>query len=331
MSEKSAAPVSSLFRRLGQRALASGGGAALGGAGGASVGAVAGGLRGYQKAEEEGRSGLSGALSGGLRGAAAGGALGAGVGGVAGAAGGARAQRLVRSASSKKNPVGSVSRFGERQVHSLTGALPQGMSKSKGLRAIGASPEATASEALMEAISASKAPARLGRLDAVGADKKVQSLTKALEHAKKTEELGMTSLPGAARAFATHPVQATKAGLGREWHSNPSVGGKLMAVGLPAGMVVSDAMRKDDPESTAASRGLASAGMMAPFSLTPMGFAGATVASGVLGGAGKRVGGLLQRKKPLGRNTEAPVPEDASESGNVEHELSPRASGEFSQ
>ncbi len=334
MSEKIAAPpIASLFRNLGQRALASGGLSAVGGAAGGGLGAAAGGVRGYQRAKEEGRSGLSGALQGGLRGAAGGVALGAAAGGVAGAAGGGRAQKLVRSISKGKGAPGAVSRFGERQVHSLTGAMPQGLGRSEGLRAMGASPVADTSEKLMKAIAESKGP--LGALTGakgVAQDKTVASLTKALGHAEKAEELGMTSVPGALKAFATKPVQALKAGAGREWHDSPTVGGKLMTLGLPAGLVASEAARSSKPgEEGRASRTLSSIGLTAPFSLTPMGFTGGMLASTVLGGIGSKAGKLMSKKKKLGQNPGPPVPEEASESGSVEHELSPRASGEFSE
>lgn len=322
MSEKTAAPaIASLFRSVGQRALAAGGLSAVGGAGGAGIGALAGGYRGYQKAKEDGGSGFAGALSGGVRGAATGGALGAAAGGLAGAGGGAKAQNLVRALSKGKGKAGTISRFGERQVHSLTGAMPKGLGKAEGLRAMGASPSANAAERVLEAMANSK--------DAVK-DKTVASLTKAMGYADKTEALGMTSLPGTIKAFATKPVQALKAGAGREWYGSPSKGGKLMNIGVPAGFVAAEAARSSKAgEEGRASRTLSAAGYAAPFSVTPMGFAGATAASMLLGGLGSKAGKLVPGKKKLGQNPGPPVPEEGSESGNVERELSPRASGEY--
>jgi hypothetical protein len=326
VSSKTAAPVASMFRGLGQRALASGGLSAVGGAGGAGAGALIGGARGYRKAKEEGQSGVAGALRGGVQGAVVGGTLGAAGGAAAGMAGGGRAQSLVRGLSGQEGATGAVSRFGERQVHSMTGAMPAG-----GLRAIGASPKDSAYKAWKAAKDTALAGAGKESAGLSGvSDKTVGSLRKAFGHAKATEELGMTSLPGAAKAFATSPVQALKAGVGREWHGNPTVGGKLMAVGLPGALVVNDAVAGGGEDgSTVASRGLASAGMAAPFSLTPMGFAGATAASAILGSAGERLG-MLGKNKKLGGNPSAPVLEDPSASSAVQRELSPRASGELS-
>lgn len=316
--EKLALPTG-ILQRMGQRALAGGGLSALGATGGAGIGGLAGGIQGYRKARQEGGSGLAGALKGTVRGAAIGGGAGLAAGGLAGAAGGARAQKLVRELGAGEGRLGSISRFGERQIHSVTGATPAGMAKGEGLRAMGASPVAKIEE-------------RIGKLQKKPMDakaaKEMASLEKAKGHAQKLEELGMTNVPGVFKSMATKPGQALKAGLGHEWHSSTGLGGKALAFGVPLAYVGSEVARGSKPgEDSRTTRGLRAAGESAAYMMGPIGLLGATGLSRVGAAAGQGAGRLLTKKQPLGTSPPPPVPEDASASGNVERVYSPAAQG----
>ena len=314
--------VGALLKSLGQRALASGGAGALGATAGAGLGGVAGGVQGYRKSKQQGGSGLAGALGGAVRGAAIGGGAGLAAGGLAGAAGGARAQKLVRGLSGREDVVGKVSRLGERQAHSVTGALPAGMGRREGLRSMGAG-----------VTDLEKRVTDVGkRLAAKPGDAKLlkqqKSLGKALEHGRKAEDLGMTSVPGMFKAMATKPGEALKAGLGQQWHGSPSVAGKAMTFGLPAAFVGSEAARKSKPgEDSRFTRTLKTTAETVPYMLGPMGILGATGLSMGGGAAARQAGRLVSKPKRLGTNPSAPVPEDASVSGNVERIYSPGAQG----
>ena len=320
-----------LLQRVGQRALSGGGLGALGAAGGGVMGGATGGIQGYRQAQEEGQSGLLGALGGVARGAAKGGALGLAAGGLAGAAGGARSQKLVRRLSAGKDRIGGISRFGERQVHSLTGALPQGMSRSDGLRAIGASPVQRLEQRMVAAARRNPKPpsgphrprTHVGKLTS-----ELAGLGRAKVHAQKLEELGMTNVPGFFKAMATKPGQALKAGLGHEWHGATSRGAKAMAFGLPAAFVAPEAMRSSKPgEEGRVARTARALASTAPYTIAPMGILGATglsvAGSGLVGQAGK----LVSRKQPLGVTPPPPMPEDGGTSANVERVYSPSAQG----
>lgn len=304
--EKVGAPAG-ILQRLGQRALAGGSTAALGGTAGAGLGALAGGVKGYRQAKEQGGSGLAGALAGGMRGAALGGGLGAAAGGAGGMLAGKRGIQHARQMAKREGALGAISRFGQRQVHGVTGALPGGFrSRSAAVRSIGAG-GADISKRLSEtgkSLRTAKGPARKKLMA------QRQSLRKAEQHARKAEELGMTSVPGFFRTMATGKgIEGMKATLGQQWHGSPSVGGKLMTFGMPAGFMAAEAARKSQPgESSRGARAAQSFVDMAPYTLTAMPLAGATLLGTGLSAGGKAVGRLLRRKRPA---EPPPYPEEA--------------------
>lgn len=113
---------------------------ALGSAGallghGAALGAAVGGLhsayKGYQDAKEQGAgtgsaaiAGLAGGLGGALHGSTIGGVLGGGAGFALGKMSPEKAETLRKALSSTERRVGALGRFGQRQVHGLTGWTP---------------------------------------------------------------------------------------------------------------------------------------------------------------------------------------------------------------
>ena len=87
-----------------------------------ALGGLGAGGYGYMKARSEGKSvsdSLGQAAKRGLQGAAIGGAAGAGLG-----------------ALTPGSVGGAVSRFGQRQLHSVTGWTPSGMSREEGLQSM---------------------------------------------------------------------------------------------------------------------------------------------------------------------------------------------------
>jgi hypothetical protein len=322
--EKVAVPA--VLRSLGQRALGGGSGAALGATAGAGVGGLAGGVHGYRKAKQQGGSGLYGALAGGMRGALMGGGIGAAGGGAAGALSGKRGIQHARQMAKAEGPIGAISRFGQRQVHSLTGALPGGFKSRSGavrsLRAGGYDIEKRLAETGKK-LRKAKGPART-KLQGERA-----SLLKARGHARTAENLGMTSIPGFFRAVASGKGgKGLKAAVGQQWHGSPGVGGKAMQFGLPAAFVASEAMGKGEPGGPGKlSRGLRSAAETAPWMLTSMPLAGATALGSGLVAGGSAMKRLLRRKKP----EDAPYPEEADEgqAAPVERVESPGAQGKL--
>jgi len=254
---------------LSRQATSAGAGAALGGAGGAGLGALAGGVKEYHRARQEGATGreaLRGAMGGALQGGMTGAALGAGVGGAAGLAGGARARGLVSQLRGGQGALSSVSRFGERQMHGLTGALPPGMSQQQAMKALdmGSVARARALKAAEGEASAFRALGAKGekapgvkRL-AEKAYAKEESAQKALQAQKKLESLGATNVPGYLKALATKPGQTLKAGLSESWHgAGPGPMGWLsrgVTFGLPA-VGVGQALAGPERDEDGAGRG----------------------------------------------------------------------------
>jgi len=321
------AQLAQLGQNLGRRALSGGGLAALGGAGGAAVGAVGGGIQGYRN-REEGVPGAAGALQGAMRGAAIGGGAGAALGGVGGMAGGKRVQDFVsglaRPGAARPGTLGSITRFGQRQAHSLTGALPEGYaSRSAALESIGggAAPVRRAMQSAQEQVAAhGMTPKLQGR---------IEKLQKGIAAGERSTDLGMTSVPGFFKAMVTNPREALTEGAKSQWYSNPTALDKTLALGLPGAMVAGEALRDSKPGEE--SRGVRSAKALfesIPYSLGPMPLAGATVAAGALRGATGLASKPFQRNQ-WSRKPGPPVPEDGGVSQSVEHVYSPAAQGVY--
>ena len=105
-------------------------GVGAGGGAGAALGAIGGGALGayqrYAQARDEEGAGVGSALLAGAGGGLTGAAHGAAIGGAVGALGGGVAGHLGKDVSALnrvRGPVGTGARFGQRQVHALTGML----------------------------------------------------------------------------------------------------------------------------------------------------------------------------------------------------------------
>lgn len=297
-----------------------GSGAGMGGLVGAVGGGALGAGKRYSDARESGisvgqslRAGLGGLGAGALRGAA----LGAAAGGVGGAVAPGLAQRL-----SNNRLLTGASNFGQRQVHSLTG-----VGDAAYVRSIGGG-AADASKRLESARSALKsAPDAAAQLRAT---KDVGSAQRAFDASGKAEAMGLTSLPGYAKALYRNPKEALKAGISDQWNSMGTPGRALM-YGLPTAGAVGEALTKEDSSGAQRGRleragrtfGAAASGMLAPLSI-----AGDVVAGGALSGAMGRLGRgadhALQRRKPVAMSSPEPGGGSTQAEGYI---LSDRAAG----
>lgn len=299
---KEAAPGGNILQHLVRPGVRNAVGAGIGaGAGlGLGAGALAGGAGGargaYQTAREEGAGVLSsagrgalGALGGAVRGAAKGAVLGAGIGGLAGAAAPTRTLSATKSLSKADNALGSLTNFGQRQLHSLSGWKPGGSARS------------------VERIGAGAADARreLGAVLAKGDPAAVAQARKALGSAEKAQEMGMTSLPGLARSVRDNGLLPTVgAGLKSQWDASSGKGRALM-LGLPAASLAGAVASRDKAggpgkgERIGRIVGGTLGGAVAPLSL-----AGGVVLGSALERAGGAVGKGVDRLR--GRRPEVP-------------------------
>lgn len=273
-----------------------GSGAGMGGLVGASGGALIGAGKNYRDARGHGaslgqaaRAGLGGAGRGALRGAAAGVA----VGGVGGAAAPGFAQRLAQTPG-----LTAASRFGQRQVHSLPGVGDAAYVRSIGGGAAGAQ------QRLVDAKkSLSSASDVAGKAKATAEVGKAQS---AFQASEKSEAMGLTSIPGYAKALYKNPREALTTGVRDQWRSM-GPGGRSVMIGLPA-VGAANELRKDKDDSgkgqgrfERAGRlaGGAASGMLAPLSLAGDVAAGGALSSG-FGRMGRVVDRLASRRgRPL--------------------------------
>lgn len=292
---------------LSRQAGTAGAGMGAGGLLGAGVGTGIGAVRGYQEAKAQGASGGQAALSAlgkGVHGGLTGTAVGAGLGGVAGLAGGEAATGMAKKLVAGKNSLAGAARFGERQVHSLTGAVPSGYAsrgEAMGAMQAGAYPARERLDAAKKGLEAAwTGDGKPGALHK--AVKEHVGAAKHLEVAQKAEDMGLTSVPGYLKSLATNPVDTLKTGLKEQWHSG-GLGSKAIMFGLPAADMASQLGKADDPQGQGRGRferfGRA-AGQMA-LGAAPIPLAGQLalgVGAGSLGGlVGAGVDRKLDRKK----------------------------------
>lgn len=284
-----------------------GAGAGIGGL----VGAGVGGVGGYREARREG-AGRGEALVRGLGAAPKGAATGALVGGAG--LGALEASGAVPGAygAATKAPglLGSAARFGQRQVHALTGWTPRGQLDPAGARQIGA--------------GAAGAIARRA-----GATKNLAAADRAVGAAEKAESMGLTSLPGFARSFKQNGVVPTVlAGIGQQWHGGSVVDKALMA-GVPAATAINE-LGHDREGRGGRLAGLAGQTGMMAFGSLPL--AGSLAVGAAGAGAAHALGKLRKQDPALNHN---PAPPETSPTGSglagpVERQYSDRATGETS-
>lgn len=241
---------------LARQGTTAGAGAAFGGISGAGLGGLVGGIKSYREAKEQGGTGgdaARAALMGGLGGLQTGAMVGAGLGGAAGLAGGARARGLVRNLSGREGATGAISRFGERQAHGLTGALPENMTRPEAMAAMRMGSHQTrgalqaAEGRMLHSLQGGSAK------DFKKFKAETENLKKTLGHQEALEGMGATSLPGYLKSLASRDAgKVLKHGLGEGWHSQGTgltgAAGRAVTFGLPAYAVGKAAFGEDDPE-----------------------------------------------------------------------------------
>lgn len=224
--------------------------------------------------------------------------------------------RALESALSGLKATGGVAkRFGQRQVHGLTGWTPQGFMNPAGIREMRAG--ATEAAERLTAAERSVAPGpgkyRPGLVDRVlgrgpeqvqrnaveAKHNELSQARKAYQSAQKAEDMGLTSLPGYARALAQHPGEALRTGFAEQWHGM-GPGGKALMVGLPGLGVASELSKPGEPGGPGRfERAGTRLGELA-YTMGPLPLSG-QVALGVgAGSIAKRMGKLFDKKKPVG-------------------------------
>jgi hypothetical protein len=300
------------------------GGAGAGAVGGAAIGGGVGTLQGYRDTRAQGGSVASAAqagLLGGLQGAVRGGQRGLALGAVAGGVGSAAAPSLP-AAMARLPVVGSGARFGQRQLHGLTGWTP-----AEGIRSIGGG-AANAQRGVEEAANKLRSVRAAGK-DAAGAERNVTTAVKGLEAATTAEEKGLTSLPGYAKALRSDPVGALRAGLNEQW-AGQSRAGKALTIGATGVGLASEVANREGNTGVGESLGKAVGGSL-PWMMGPLPASAALALTPALAFAGGLAGkgvDVLRGKPNVGRPT-APGPNDIPDGPgeSVERVYSDRASG----
>lgn len=314
---------SGLLKNIGSLA---GAGGALGAIGGAGYGVS----QGYREARERGagvgESVVGGALHG-LGGAAKGGLLGAAAGGTAGALAG---KALNPSwLANKGGVVGAGARFGQRQVHALTGVLsPSELEAVRG----------GAFDARQNYTGSLKKLEEAWQKDPASADKLIDRAARAkkgLEAAENVQQMGLTSIPGYLNALKEHGVgKVLGAGL-KDQVRNLHPGMAAVALGMPVAGVLHSAAKGESPTGAGKGeeigRGVGSA--IGGVAGAAMPVVGSAVVGETLGRAGGLVGRGVDRlrgRKTLPPTTLGPPPLEPAEGQHTPSErvVSPAAAGQ---
>jgi len=290
-----------------------GGGLGLGIGAGALAGGTLSGVQRYRQAREQGNSLVSslgsaagGAARGALLGGAVGGVAGTGLGAVAGGVAPTKVISATKNLAKRQDSVGSFSRFGQRQVHSLTGWKPGGATSSIESIGAGAAPARAATEQSLEKLKSS--PEMDGVVKAVasgdrrasdvarealrkGPQAELTGTLKRLQASEATQRMGLTSLPGYAKSIQREGLVPTvRAGVKEQWQaSGPK--GKAMMVGFPA-LYAAQTLKR--PEGSEQGRG-ETIGKMVGGTLGSMAAPTPLAGSLALGAGFERAGGLVGR------------------------------------
>lgn len=294
----------SLPKNLGAIGAGMGVGVGLGGA----VGAAAGGSHDYQEAKRQGATtgqALGSSIGGVLRGGAKGAVIGGAAGGAAGALGHALNPVVAENVRKNLTNRSAFARFGQRQVHGLTGYTPDGGLSSLHMGPEQRMPAVTAAKAELEAARTGKdvrtlSDKLLRRSSVEGADIRANRAQSSYDAHKNIHERGMTSLPGVARALRKDPLGATRAAA-RDQLAGTSLPMKALTVGAPAAQLGAAAMQNpNDLNAQGQTKGqalgesatsLASGLLLGPLPLATQIAAGVPAAW-----AGSKAGRLLDRR-----------------------------------
>ncbi len=245
------------------------------------------------------------------------------VGGAAGGLSGARGAEFAKGLAAREGRLGGVARYGQRQVHGLTGWVPEGFAKTQ--------------EGRVAAIRSLRDPdyTRLEKniSDKVGLRKPSKGLVEDLRRHIAVGEMqknDLTNLPGLARGLAHAPGETVKT----MWHAATPMD-KALAVGVPTLGIASAAMSKpQEGQPGRAERIGSSLSGLSGLGQSSMPTAAMMALGQGLGTAGKYtgrgIGRLMGRRQGLPKaNTSPgmePQPGDVS-SGPVEYVYSNSALG----
>ena len=296
---------------LARRGAGVAGGLGVGGMVGGLGGLGLGGYRGYQQAREEG-AGVGQALGHGVVKGLRSGLIGAGVGAGAGALGGSLlSPKGVDRMTTMGKGIGAASRFGQRQLHGVTGWVPEGGLESIRAGSYGAKKALKGAEERFLAAKGGDAspgfvdrvlgrsPEQVKHKAVTKAEKELLQARKARDASVKAEDMGLTSVPGYLRSLKNNGVGSTvRAGLADQWHGSGGTTGKAMMLGLPAMSVAQEMSQPDQPGGPGKLERIGGAlGEGLGFSLAPLPLAGQALAISGLGALGKMPGKLLGRRK----------------------------------
>jgi hypothetical protein len=227
-------------------------GAAVGGVGNTLIEA----RKQYKELKEQGVSTPRALAMSGVGGAVAGLPKGVLYGGLAGAAGGAGAAAASKGLGKKLIDLADTSaaaRSGQRQMHTLSGYVPEGGLERIRAGTYGAQEGLDAAKRGLEAVRAnpkSKAPIIdriLGRSAQEAAEKGLQRAQDKLDITKKTTDMGLTSVPGMVHSVRNHGVGGTIKALAQHQIKGESLPMQALQIGMPAVSLAGQIRR--DPDS----------------------------------------------------------------------------------
>jgi len=238
---------------------------------------------------------------------------------------GGLAPKLVGGITAQSNPLGASARFGQRQLHGVTGWLPKkGDPKSlESIRGGAYGARKSLQEAREGVRDATDSAAR------AKATEKVTRARTAFKAVEKSQGMGLTSIPGYARSMAKAPWETVRSSAAEQWHSG-GIGAKALLVGFPAVSTVGAIRRQEQPtgpgkgENIGREFGSTVGGVLGG----PLPFVTGGAVSTALGGAGGLIGKGVDRLRGR-RPQQAPAPENVSgQHVPTERVLTPSAAGQ---
>jgi len=207
--------------------------------------------------------------------------------------------------------VKSVSDFGKRQVHGLTGWTPKGYNNTRGIEEIGAG---AASSRAWDA-AAKK----------TGDFEERARAAAALKANEAAQAAGHTSIPGIVGSFVKDPKNAARTAWRQQWDGT-SKWEKALLLGAPTAGLAMDTVSDDDGHK-GERMGAGIASTAAGLATGGLGFVPGMVAGTAAGYLGSKAG--KQVDKLRGKVQAPPNPEDAKGLAVPhEREMSPSASGQ---
>lgn len=214
---------------------------------------------------------------------------------------------------------GVVSRFGQRQLHGLTGWTSKGWMSPEGIRAMRG--------------GAYGAEQELGKAWAADKPKGLGRAVKGVLAAREAERMGLSSIPGYAKAMVKEgPAKTLSTGFKEQWHSTPT-GLKMLLFGLPAANVAKELTtptREGGPgKGQRVGQALALGAPIGPLSLSGQLATSAGLTAGVKGVSG--LAGRLKKKPIMPESKEPPQQTEASTGMTqpTERVVSPAAAGQI--